>query len=210
MDKIQLSTMGIFPKPEEKVLHIGEADVTVLTYIPYEQMLDMIQWCIDYIINDRPFLSAPLKRIMKNFAILKFYTNFDFSFLETYHEMSQIYGEYDYIQRFGLLDQVLPIIDKTQLEFFDTTLDETLESIMAYRNSAVGIVDALSENAERDVNDMQKALDFIGDGVNAEKIEMLTKAASAISGGQPLTTILTPPEEPTVEDGEVAEEDNSN
>lgn len=184
MDKIQLSTMGIFPKPEEKVLHIGEADVTVLTYIPYEQMLDMIQWCIDYIINDRPFLSAPLKRIMKNFAILKFYTNFDFSFLETYHEMSQIYGEYDYIQRFGLLDQVLPIIDKTQLEFFDSTLDETLESIMAYRNSAVGIVDALSDNAKRDVSDMQAALDMVGDPEKAQQMAALMKFAEEINNTQ--------------------------
>ena len=182
MDKIKLSAMGIFPKPEEKTIHIGEADVVVLTYIPYEQMLDMIQWCIDYVINDRPFLSAPLKRIMKNFAILKFYTNFDFDFLETYHEMSEIYAEYDYIQRFGLLDQVLPLIDKTQLEFFDKTLDETLESIMAYRNSAVGIVDMLSENARKDTADMQAALDLIGDDENAEKMAALMKLAEEISG----------------------------
>lgn len=195
MDKIKLSAMGIFPKPEEKILHIGEADVQVMTYIPYEQMLDMIQWCIDYIINDRPFLSAPLKRIMKNFAILKFYTNFDFSFLETYHEMSQIYAEYDYIQRFGLLDQVLEVIEPTQIEFFETTLDETLESIMTYRNSAVGIVDALSENAKQEAADMQNALNLIGDEDNASKMANLMKVVEQLS--HPDTVEAPAPEAPT-------------
>lgn len=193
MDKIKLNTMGIFPKPEEQTIQIGEATVYVQTYIPYEQMLDMIQWCIDYIINDRPFLSAPLKRIMKNFAILKFYTNFDLGFLETYHNMSDIYAEYDYIQRFGVLEQILPLIDADQLKFFNETLDETLVSIIAYRNSAVGIVEALASNAKTEVSDMQQALDLLKSDENSEEIKSLMDIAKQISGA------AAPKEEPPKE-----------
>lgn len=181
MDKIKLSAMGLYPKIDPIYIEVGATSVEVMPYIPYEQMLDMIQWCIDYIINDRPFLSAPLKHIMKNFAILKFYTNFDFSFLETYHEMSEIYAEYDFIQRFDLMSKVIPLLDAIQMKFFDETLDQTLESIMKYRNSAVGIVDALAENAKNTTSSMQKSLDFIGEGENAEKMAMLMKLAEEIT-----------------------------
>lgn len=182
MDKIKLNTMGVFPKVEPVWIKIGDADVEVTPYIPYEKMLDMIQWVIDYVINDRPFLSAPLVRIMKDFAILKFYTNFDFSFLENFHEMSEIYQEYDFIQRFELLDQVKPLLDDKQMAFFEKTTKETLDSIIAYRNSAQGIMETLAANAKRDTSAMQEAIDMLGDDENGKKLAALMQFAAEIKG----------------------------
>lgn len=182
MDKIKLNTMGLYPAVEPIYVDIGAASVAVTPYIPYEEMLNMIQWCIDFVINDRPFLSAPLVRIMKDFAVLKFYTNFDFGFMEEFTEMSEIYGEYDLIQRFGVMEKVHSLIDDKQLTFFNVTLDETLQSIMSYRNSAVGIVDALAENAKANTKDMESAMAILGDDEQSQKLASLINFANVIAG----------------------------
>lgn len=179
-NRIKLNSLGAIEEVAPQYVQIGETVVTVKRFIPYEEMLDMIQWCIDYIINDRPFISAPLKKIMKNFAILNFYTNFDFSFLTEYHDMKDIYAEYDLIERYDVMGHVLQFIDEKQLAFFNETLDETLASIISYRNSAVGIVDALAENAKQDADKMQKALDFMGDQEKNETLVNLLRFAEQI------------------------------
>lgn len=184
IERIKLNTLGAIEEDPIEYMNIGQTVVMVHKYIPYEKMLDMIQWCIDYIINDRPFISAPLKRIIKDFAVLNFYTNFDFNFLIEYHEMADIYAEYDLVYRFGVMVKVKEFIDPGQLDFFENTLDETLESIMAYRNSAVGIVDALVENAQKDTDRMQKAMDLIGDEEKNKKISQLLKFAEEIKAPQ--------------------------
>lgn len=180
IEKIKLANLGPIEESPIEYVQIGDAILQVKKYIPYEEMLDMIQWCIDYIINDRPFISEPLKKIIKDLAILHFFTNVDISFLTEYREMKEIYEEYDLVYRHGVMQEVLPKIDEGLLKFFNETLDATLESIMAYRNSAVGIVDALAENAKKDTVDMEKAVAFMNQGDNGEKIMNLLKFAEEI------------------------------
>ena len=177
MDKIKISSMGAPEVPESRYLDIGAASVEIKPIIPYEEVLDMIQWCIDLIINDRPFLSAPLKRIVKDLAILKFYTNFDLSFLDEFHEMTDIYSEYDVVKSFGVIKAITPFVDADQLKFFNETLDETLVSIINYRNSAVGVIDTLADDAREDISQMQGALDMIQDAAQNEKIANLIELA---------------------------------
>lgn len=184
IERIKLNTLGAIEEDPIEYMNIGNTVVTVHKYIPYEQMLDMIQWCIDYIINDRPFISAPLKRIIKDFAILNFYTNFDFAFLTEYHEMADIYAEYDLVYRFDVIAKVKEFIDPGQMDFFENTLDETLESIMKYRNSAVGIVDAIAENAKQDTDNIQRALDFMNDKESGEQLDKMISFAQQIKGNK--------------------------
>lgn len=180
IERIKLANLGPIEEAPIEYLQIGDAVLQVKKYIPYEEMLDMIQWCIDYIINDRPFISAPLKEIIKNLAILNFFTNIDTSFLTEYHDMKDIYEEYDLVYRHNVIDQIIPKIDEGQMKFFNDTLDATLDSIMAYRNSAVGIIDALSQNAQRDTENMESAMSMINDPDQMEKLGKLLKFAGEI------------------------------
>lgn len=179
-NKIKLNSLGAIEEVAPQYVKIGETVVTVHRFIPYEKMLEMIQWCIDYIINDRPFVSAPLKKIIKDFAVLNFFTNFDFSFIDEYKEMSEIYEEYDFIYRFNVMEKVLPFIDEGLIKFFNETLDETLASITAYRNSAIGIVDTLADSARERTLEMQEALDVVSDDEKNNRIVQLLKFAENI------------------------------
>ena len=66
------------------------------------------------------------------------------------------------------------------MDFFNKTLDETLESIIAYRNSAKGIVDALAENAEQDINKMQGAIDLLSDEEKNKQLSKMIKFAEEL------------------------------
>lgn len=180
IERIKLANLGPIEETPIEYVQIGDAVLQVKKYIPYEEMLDMIQWCIDYIINDRPFISAPLKKIIKDLAVLNFFTNVDTSFLTEYHDMKDIYEEYDLVYRHDVIEQILPKIDEGQMKFFNETLDATLDSIMTYRNSAVGIIDALSQNAKQDTENMESAMGMINDPEQMEKLGKLLKFAGEI------------------------------
>ena len=147
-NRISISALGATSVEEPIYLQIGEATIELRRCIPYEELLNVMQWTIDMIVGEKPFMSAPLKRIVKDFAILNAYTNLDCGVTHEFTEMGEIYAEYDAIQRFGVMEEVLPKLDKKQVDFFEKTVDETLDSIVAYRNSAKGIIDALAADAE--------------------------------------------------------------
>ena len=182
MDKIKLLDLGVLPEITATSIQVGAATVEVTPRIPYETVLDMIQWCIDFIINDRPFVSEPLKQIIKDFAVLKYYTNLDISFVEEFRAIDEIYENYDIVDRYGIVKRVREHLDNDQIEFFDKTLDATLKAIADYRNSAKGILDAVTENSKKDVEQMQQALDLLGDEEQNRKIANLINLAGEIQG----------------------------
>ena len=102
----------------------------------------MIAWGINHIIDDRPFISAPLKRIFKDFCIIKFYTNIDLDDLDIVGCTPEtVYEYYDIIKGSGILDYLKTNLNQEQLEFFEVTIEETLKSVVEYRNSAAGLLD---------------------------------------------------------------------
>lgn len=181
-NRISIAAIGTVAQEEPIYLQIGDATIEVRRRISYEEILNMMQWCIDMIVGEKPFMSAPLNRIVKDFAILNAYTNLDLGVTHSYEEMSDIYAEYDIIQAFGVMSNVLEKIDKEQVSFFETTLDVTLESILAYRNSAKGIVDALAIDADTDSARMEKAMTFLQNSEQQEKVKTILEAAKAIQG----------------------------
>lgn len=160
MDKINITALGLIPQQEFVEIPFENANVTVCKKLSYEQILDMLQWCIDFVVGDKPFISEPLKRMVHDFAIVKFYTNIDCDFI-TDSEMSEVYSNYDFLMNNDVLLKIAEVIDADQLSFFDETLDKTLASILAYRNSAQGIVEVLAADAEDNAEKMREAIDFV-------------------------------------------------
>lgn len=174
MDKIKLHTLGPMPQSITNLVQIGEVEVEVNNSIPYETVLDMIQWCINFIVDDRPFISAPLKRVVSDFAIVKFYTNLDIiGFDGPNFDMTRVYEDYDLLRAHGAFDKIREHIAPDQLKFFTETLEETMASIIAYRNSAQGIVDALTAEANNNTEALQAALDQMKDPDQLGTVEHL-------------------------------------
>lgn len=181
INRISLASVGTVAHEEPIYLQIGEATIELRREIPYEEVLDMMQWCIDYVVNDRPFLSAPLRKIVEDMAVLKFYTNLDVDTIMASIEMTDIYAAYDVIKTFNIMEEVLPKINSTQYRFFLETMHETVDSIIAYRNSAKGIIDALATDAKKDTEAMEGAMGLIQDDERAARLGKLLQFAEEIS-----------------------------
>lgn len=177
MDKIKIINLGHLPESAETHHTIGGAEIIVKRRIPYEEMIDAIQFTIDNVVLERPFISAPLEKIVMDFAILKYFTNFDLDFVETCEDIHEIYAAYDFIDAFGVMDIVTADIDDSQLAFFQTTTTITLRRIMEYRNSAKGMVDELARAAALDSAQIEQALSELKGG-NAQKIVEILNAGA--------------------------------
>lgn len=181
MDKnVQLNQFGLIHSDIENIV-INGVSVNVSTNIPYEEVLDAIQWTIDHVIYDRPFISAPIKAIIKTLAVVQFWSDIDLSFIDNVKSISELYEAYDIIVKNDIYRKVAGLINGEQLSFFFDNVDDTLTSIMAYRNSAQGIVDILSENSAETNAEIQQSLDFLGDDEKAEALTKIINAAATLS-----------------------------
>lgn len=171
MEKVKLIAFGPLAENEVKYLQIGEATIAVQQKLPYETILEMIQWSINYIMDDRGFVSEPISRIIQEIAVLKYFTNLDLDNIDLADfTQGDLYEYYDFISAFDVFNKVVNIIDDAQIEFYQDTVKRTLESLLAYRNSAAGIIEMLQIQSENSTDSLKKSLDILGDEVQFDKV----------------------------------------
>lgn len=178
-NRISIAAIGAVAQEEPIYLQVGEATIELRRAIPYTEILDMVQFVVDFVVTDQPILSGVLSRMVKDFAIVKFYTNLDVTIGKDTATINDIYDEYDVLMAFGVIDEVKSKVSAKQLSFFNETVNETAASILAYRNSVRGIMDSLSENAKANSEQMQQAIDMLS-GENGEKLGKIIDAAQTI------------------------------
>lgn len=178
-NRISIAAIGAVAQEEPIYLQVGEATIELRRAIPYTEILDMVQFVVDFVVTDQPILSGVLSRMVKDFAIVKFYTNLDVTIGKDTATINDIYDEYDVLMAFGVIDEVKSKVSAKQLSFFNETVNETAASILAYRNSVRGIMDSLGENAKANSEQMQQAIDMLS-GENGEKLGKIIDAAQTI------------------------------
>lgn len=163
-NKIQLTALGLAAELTEKHVQVGETMVKVKPTVPYEALLENVQWAVNYICDDRPFISAPLQHLVTELSILRVYTNIDcVQFDHPAFLANRVYEFYDIVEAHDGFDKIKNLISKKQLAFYYKVLTETIDSLMAYRNSAAGVIERLSFMAKKDGDDMTATLAMLKD-----------------------------------------------
>lgn len=182
---VNILNLGVPPAAESVPLSIGDAVLQVSPKIPYEKVIEAIEWSVNSILDDRTFISAPLHAIIQEVAILKFYTDLDTSGLGAeYFALTDFYEWFDIIQAHDLPSRVREIIEPKQLQFFTETLEKTIQSIVAYRNSAAGIIDRLTAQNTKDNLEMQTVLEQLDEPQYAKLLQVMSALGQ---DGAPLT-----------------------
>lgn len=114
MDKIQTLALGPFVSPETRYEKVGDAVIMIKPILPYEDVLDMIQWCVNLIVDERPFVSEPLHQVVKNMALVKYYTNLDSADIldEPTFSLKELFERYDILISHEVFDRIRNFIDK--------------------------------------------------------------------------------------------------
>lgn len=183
---VSISAIGEVALEEPIYMTFGEATVGVRRNVSYVEILDMVQFVVNFAVTDQPIIDGALSQMLKDFAIVKFYTNLDVSLGKDIATIENIYDEYDILMSFGVIDEIKSKVSPRQLAFFDTTVEKTLEGVKRYQNSARGIMDSLATTAGEDSNVIQSAIDLLS-GENAENIATIINTAKTISADKPVS-----------------------
>lgn len=176
IEKIQLNIFGL---PEEKSPIYKEINNNVYIIYPslqYETIFEMIQWAVNHIMDDRSFISGPLYELIRDLALVKFYTNIDLDAIDLADfNIPTIYEWYDILQGHGIIATIKEEIDPQQKDFFFRTLEKTLKSLVDYRNSAVGVLEKIQTLSINANDSMAEAIHLMEDPTQLEALKRMVE-----------------------------------
>lgn len=184
-DKVNISSF-YSALPEDIILKKdtdnGVVEIKVAPLITYNEVMDMIEWIINIAASGRQFISIPVLRIIEDMGMIKFYTNLNV-------KDNELLDSFDFLKRFGIIDEVKEQINQEQLEWTFSSIEATMDNIVEYQNSARGILDIINEEAKSDTMNLDKLLKTVSDNKEAfdnfnkllQRYEKLNEGAQEIA-----------------------------
>lgn len=173
---VDLSSLGTLNLSEKKYLQIKDFCIEITPTISYSEIVDGIETCIALILDNRGYISEPIKQIISDIFLLRKFTNLDLYFFETISfSPSYIYEVYGLLENLDIIEKVKNLINQKQLTFWKKSLDSTLNGIIAYRNSALGIINDITERQKDTGNGLEQAMDALKNAENQEAIQNMLK-----------------------------------
>ena len=131
-----------------------------------EDKLALIGNIINASIDDNTFYNPARLHIFYVMNMVKEYTDIDFK------EMNIMYA-YDLLDVSGLWDIIEKYIDENEINFIKQNIKETITNIYAYKNSVLGMIDAMNQKSE-DLKVYGEALQkVIGDPENLTLVKQI-------------------------------------
>lgn len=164
MAKVSFTKLNLKANNAVKAITWGDQEIEVKQYLSIKDKLELVANVINCAHDDNNF-SNPLKLDM--FTILEifnFYTNINF----TDKQREDAVKLYDLLVGSGLADAVMEALPDHEIDDLYDSILRTSKSIYGYRNSALGILEAMSDdysNLNLDATEIQKKL---ADGENIE------------------------------------------
>ena len=142
MAKVSFTKLGLKKNEEVGILHINEQDIEVKQYLPINEKLELISSVINSAADENNF-SNPVKE--NGFLILEIlyhYTNINF----TDKQKEDLVKLYDLVVSSGLVNKVTDLIPEEELDEVINGVAQSVKAIYTYRNSALGILESISQD----------------------------------------------------------------
>lgn len=157
MAKITMTKLGLTKNTQVEKVEFNGQIIEVKQYLPVEEKLNLISDIINSSIDTNNFYNPGRLHMYQIVNIVMAYTNISF----TDKQKEDIYKLYDLFTGSGLAAAVINAMPIDEYEFILQGTNETIKSIYAYNNSAMGILDNISadySNLELDVNKMHQEI----------------------------------------------------
>lgn len=170
-------------KIEDSIITIKfrEEEIEIKQYLPIQEKLKLIGEVISFAHEEAENYSNPVKlKVYTDLQILFNYTNISF----TEKQKEDIPKLYDLVYSSGLLEEVLSNIPADESEtIYEGVLDST-SAIYEYKNSALGIIDTLTDNFKGMENtnvDIEKLRNDLMELANSSIIKDIAPALGLIT-----------------------------
>lgn len=172
MSKISFTKLALKKQDAIKTITINEQTIEVKQYLPINDKVDLVTRIINNS-NDLNNFANPLKvEVLLALEIVMAYTNITF----TDKQKEDVSKLYDLLTENGVVKAVYEAIPEDELGFVTDSLWETIDTIYDYQNSAMGLVENISNNYDNLNLDLTKLQESIKDPNNLKLLkDVLTK-----------------------------------
>lgn len=159
MAKLVYSKLGLNKMVDKnpKIVDFNGQDVEISQYLPIEKKLELITDIINKSLDDNNYYNFCRIEIFKTIEIILAYTNLSV----TDKQKEDVFKLYDSFVASGFAKLVLENIPIEDYSFIYSSVIKTIKNIYKYKNSALGILDAVSSdysNLNLDALNIQQAL----------------------------------------------------
>lgn len=158
MAKIAFGKLDLKKNQEVVELQIDdEVVVEVKQYLPVNDKLELISSVVNTAVENGNIVNYGQLDVLFAINIVKAYTNINF----TEKQLEDVAKLYDLLVSSGFYEIVKNTIPASETDYIYSLIYRTANDIITYRNSAVGIMEALSQdykNLEFDAEALQKKI----------------------------------------------------
>ena len=142
MSKVSFSKLGLKKIEEIKTIEINGQEIEVKQYLPIMDKLLFISSIINESADENNFANPVKNELFIALEIINYYTNITF----TDKQREDPAKLYDLIKENGTIDAIISAIPEEEYNTLCRYVTECVQSVYAYRNSAYGIIEGISNN----------------------------------------------------------------
>lgn len=157
MAKLAYSKLGIKTSQEIKTITFNDQLIEVKQYLPIEDKLKIVENVLNYSAEDKRFYNIGKIEVFLTLEVFYNYTNITFTDKQKENQPKL----YDNLNTSGLMNAVIAAIPEQEFLFLYNLVKKTVKSVYNYSNSAVGILDTISQdysNLDFDATAIQQKL----------------------------------------------------
>lgn len=143
--------------------------IEVKQYLPIEEKLEVISNIINNSIDDNDFYNPVRLEIFTTLEIVYAYTNLNI----TDKMKENPFKLYDIILSSGLYDKILEVMPTEEFDRIDVSAHATIRNLYNYKNSAMGILNAISSDYSNLNLDVKEMRDNLVDPANLDLLKMV-------------------------------------
>lgn len=152
--------------PEDRIIDFNGKQVIVKQYLKMEDKLALIGRIINASIDDNNYYNPARLHIFYVLNMINSYSDVDLDSME-------ILDAYDIVVSTDLWNVIESTIPEKEKKFITTNMESVIQNIYAYKNSALGIVDALSKEGEATSESLDAAKKALSDPDTLNTLKML-------------------------------------
>ena len=157
MAKVSLTKLGLKVNQNVKNIEFNEQIIEVKQYLPINEKLELISSVINSAADENNFSNPVKENVFLTLEILYHYTNINF----TDKQKEDPVKLYDLVVSSGLVNKVTDLIPEEELDEVINGVAQSVKAIYTYRNSALGILESISQdysNLDLDATEIQEKL----------------------------------------------------
>lgn len=159
MAKVSFNKLTPIKELENKIITIGEQEITVIQYLPVNDKLAIVERVLENAIDDTGYLNPVRLEIFTNIEIIKTYTNISI----TDKMMENPTKVYDLMILNRILDAVIEVIPEEEYNDVFNAVVDSGEHVVNYLNSFAGMMKTITADYGAAQMNVDKLMTDLGD-----------------------------------------------